>query len=112
MSFSRTYRSEICAALVSVCFVALTFTWIFLDHSPANWDDAWYLTNSLVLFDALADRGVGGYVRQFFTILGGAKAPLITALPTPVYLIFGRNPRCALAVNLAAMVVLFAAIYF
>jgi hypothetical protein len=87
--------------------------WLYLDRAPANWDDAWYLTNSLVLFDALTDSGLPGFVRRFFTILGGTKAPLITALPTPVYLVFGRDPAFALTVvNSASIVAMLAAIYF
>jgi len=112
MRVTRTNRPQVGAAILTICFLALCLIWLCLDRAPANWDDAWYLTNSLVMFDALVDEGLAGFVRRFYTILGGAKAPLITALPTPVYLLLGRDPRFALAVNLAALMVLFAAIYF
>lgn len=98
------------AALVVLSFFAVTLIWLSLDHYPANWDDAFYLTNSLVLFDTLAEGGLPAYFGRFFTILPN-KAPLIAALPTPVYLAFGRNPRFAPAVNLVAVILLFWALY-
>jgi 4-amino-4-deoxy-L-arabinose transferase-like glycosyltransferase len=39
------------------------------------------------------------------------KPPLISALPTPVYLVFGRKPRAALVVNLAALLITFSALF-
>jgi len=91
-------------------FVTATIVWLRLDRLPPTWDDAWYLTNSLTMFDALVDGGVSGYFGSFWTILG-FKGPLITVLPTPAYLVFGRHAWAAFAVNVAAMLVLFAAIY-
>src|SRR5260370_22132736 len=41
----------------------------------------------------------------------GTKPPLIAVLPTPVYLLLGRNPGAAYAVNLAFLLVMFAALY-
>src|SRR5439155_1764627 len=67
-------------------------------------------TNSLVMYDAFAERGVLGYARHFPTIMG-IKPPLIALLPTPVYLIAGRKAGVAHAVNLAALLILFAALY-
>jgi len=90
--------------------VAATVVWLRLDRLPPTWDDAWYLTNSLVMFDALVDGGVVGYFLRFWTILG-FKGPLITVLPTPAYLVFGRHANAAFAVNIVAMVALFAVIY-
>lgn len=95
---------------LSLFFVATTALWITLNHAPPQWDDAWYLTNSLVMFDALGEGGLPAYTAKFLTILR-IKAPLITVLPTPVYLVLGRRARAALLVNLVAMLTLFALLY-
>jgi hypothetical protein len=92
-------------------FAGVTMVWLKLDRAPPNWDDAWYLTNSLVLYDALADGGVAGFGREFLNVLD-FKAPLITALPTPFYLIFGRDWHAAYLVNLTAMFLLFASVFW
>jgi hypothetical protein len=97
-------------ALLSLFFLGTTFVWLRLDRSPPGWDDGYYLTNSLVMYDALAERGVPGYARQFPTIMG-IKPPLIALLPTPVYLIAGRKAGAAHAVNLVSLLILFAALY-
>src|SRR5262249_54382006 len=91
-------------------FIATTGLWLWLDRSPSQWDDSWYLTNSLVMYDALREGGITGYGKTFLTILG-TKPPLITALPTPFYLTLGRNAHVAYAVNLIFMAVFFGAIY-
>ena len=68
--------------------------WLRLDRVPPNWDDAWYLTNSLAVYDALTHGGAPGFVAKFMHVMG-FKAPLITALPTPFYLVFGRRWHAA-----------------
>jgi len=69
-----------------------------MDHAPPQWDDSWYLTNSLVMYDALTDGGVLGFAKQFFSILG-FKAPLITVLPTPIFLVLGRRWHAAFLIT-------------
>ena len=86
------HRSQL--ALLFILFAAVTLAWLRLDRQPPNWDDAWYLNNSLVLFDALAHDGVAGWLAKFMTVMG-FEAPLITALPTPLYLVFGRRWHAA-----------------
>jgi hypothetical protein len=92
-----------------VIFAGTTLLWISLHRAPPNWDDAWYLTNSLTVYDALTQHGVLGYLRKLNSVFG-FKAPLIAALPTPFYLLFGRRWHAAYLVNIAAMLVLFAAV--
>src|SRR5207249_509766 len=98
-------------AVLSLFFLGSTALWLRLDRSPPGWDDGYYLTNSLILYDALADGGIAGYARQFLTIMG-IKPPLIAVLPTPVYLIAGRKSGAALAVNLGFLLVMFGALYW
>ena len=83
-------------------FLGTTALWISLDQSPGHWDDAWYLTNSLTLYDALLDHGFIGYWKKFLGTLE-FKAPLIAVLPTPLYGLFGRHSRVAYGVNLVFM---------
>jgi 4-amino-4-deoxy-L-arabinose transferase-like glycosyltransferase len=103
-------KGRLVFTFLSLFFLGATFLWLRLDRSPPAWDDSYYLTNSLVMYDALTDGGLRGYARQFLTIMG-IKPPLIAILPTPVYLIAGRKPRAALLVNLAALLILFATLY-
>jgi hypothetical protein len=84
--------------------------WLLLNRAPPNWDDAWYLSNSLILHDAWTSGGMIGLVRRFLASLG-FKAPLITALPLPFYWIFGRRWHAAFLVNIVAMLILFAAVW-
>jgi hypothetical protein len=96
--------------VLSAFFLGASLVWLLLDRSAPTWDDSIYLTKSLAMVDALADQGLFGYARTFLTIMD-FKPPLIAALPTPVYLIVGRHPRAACAVNLFFMLVLFAAVF-
>jgi hypothetical protein len=107
----RTTRVRLAFAGLCVLFLGTTLLWLRLDHSPPSWDDAYYLTNSLVLYDSLADRGVPGYARQFLTVMRD-KPPLIAVLPTPVYLILGRKPRAAYVINLVFLLVTLSALYW
>ena len=97
-------------ALLSVFFLGTTLLWLRLDRSPPAWDDGYYLTRSLVMYDALISGGVRGFAMEFLTVMGN-KPPLIAALPAPVYLILGRHARAALIVNLAGLLVMFGALY-
>jgi len=105
----RSYR----VAVIALCFffVGTTFVWLLLDRSPPSWDDAYYLSKSLVFYDALADGGVRGFSKQFLHGMG-TKPPLIAALPTPVYWITGRKTRAAYAVNLFFMLCMFGSLYW
>jgi len=97
-------------AAVCLSFAGVTLLWLRLHHAPPSWDEAWYLTNSLLLYDAWTERGVIGFARQLLSALE-FKAPLIAALPAPFYLVLGRNWRFGYLVNLAAMPVLFGSIW-
>ncbi len=105
----RSYR--LAAIALSLFFVGATFLWLLLDRSPPSWDDAYYLSKSLVFYDALADGGLRGFSRQFLHGMQD-KPPLIAALPTPVYWIAGRKTRAAYAVNLSFLLVMFGSLYW
>jgi 4-amino-4-deoxy-L-arabinose transferase-like glycosyltransferase len=90
-------------------FIAASAAWLLLNRAPSQWDDSWYLTNSLTLFDSLGG-GLPAYAKAYLSMLR-IKPPLITVLPTPIYLLLGRNPRLAYLVDLAAMPVMLGALY-
>lgn len=100
LSFAALYLASAIVALA----------WLRLNRAPPAWDDSWYLSNSLTLYDAWTSGGLMGFAKQFLAALG-FKAPLITALPLPFYLIFGRRWHFAFLVNLAAMLALYAAVW-
>jgi Dolichyl-phosphate-mannose-protein mannosyltransferase len=99
----------LCIALFAI-FAGSAVLWILLNRTSPNWDDAWYLTNSLSVYDSLTQQGVLGFFAKLNSVFG-FKAPLIAALPSPFYLIFGRHWHAAYLVNIAAMAVLFATMY-
>jgi hypothetical protein len=103
-------RARLVFAVLSFFFLGTLLVWLRLDRSPPGWDDGYYLTSSLVMYDALTTGGIPGYAKQFLTVMQ-IKPPLIAVLPTPVYLIAGRNARLAHAVNFAFLLILFAALY-
>jgi hypothetical protein len=96
--------------LLGAIFATVNLTWVLLNQAPPHWDDAWYLTNSLTVYDALKRGGIVGYLTKLNSVFG-VKAPLIAALPAPFYLLFGRQWHAAYLVNIASMPMLFAAIY-
>ena len=51
-------KSGLAAGLLGLVFAAATLLWLRLDRAPPNWDDAWYLTNSLTVYDALTQGGL------------------------------------------------------
>ena len=103
-------KSGLAAGLLGLVFAGATLLWLKLDRAPPNWDDAWYLTNSLTVYDALTQGGFFGYLTKLNSVLG-FKAPLIVALPAPFYLLLGRHWHAAFLVNIVSMWVLFAALY-
>jgi len=100
-------------AFLALCFffVGTTFLWLWLDRSPPSWDDAYYLSKSLVFYDSFADGGLAGFSKQFLHGMQ-SKPPWIAALPTPVYWTAGRRTRAAYAVNLAFLLAMFGALYW
>jgi hypothetical protein len=103
-------KARLVFAILTLFFLGTTVLWLRLDRSPPTWDDSFYLTNSLVMYDTLTEGGLSAYAKRFLTIMG-IKPPLISILPTPVYLILGRKPRAALVVNLAFLLILFVTLY-
>jgi 4-amino-4-deoxy-L-arabinose transferase-like glycosyltransferase len=102
----RLNPAALACLILSGLFAVSTAVWVSIDRSPPNWDDAWYLTNSLNVYDGLTGHGIAGYLSKLNSVFG-FKAPLIAALPAPFYLLLGRDWHAAFLVNIAAMLVLF-----
>jgi hypothetical protein len=97
-------------AAIYIGAAVMALGWLRLNRAPPAWDDSWYLSNSLTLYDAWTAGGLLRLATEFLAALG-FKAPLITALPLPFYLIFGRRWHFAFLVNVAAMLALYAAVW-
>ena len=112
MAGKRLERSKGVLLLGVICgvFASTALVWLYLNRIPPNWDDAWYLAKSLAAYDALTHDGIIGYVKTLDSAFP-SRAPLIAVLPTPFYLVFGRHWHAAYLVNIAAMLLLFAAVY-
>src|SRR4051794_41130345 len=105
LKLGRPRSAELAGALLAALFAGATVLWLLLDRVPPNWDDAWYLTNSLTVYDGLVSGGIPGYWRELDSAFG-FKAPLIAGLPAPLYLIFGRRWHAAYLVNVACLLIL------
>ncbi|MEX2028731.1 MAG: glycosyltransferase family 39 protein [Candidatus Curtissbacteria bacterium] len=90
----------------AVVFIFATIFWIFKNNLPPSWDQAHYLEGSAILHQTLTDKGLFPFIDKATTILE-TKAPLVTILPIPLYLIFGSSLHVALIVN-----VVFAGLFF
>src|SRR2546426_4412793 len=106
----RENPARLVFAALSLFFLGTTFLWLRMDRSPPGWDDGYYLTNTLVMYDALDAGGPRGFARRFLTVME-MKPPLIAILPTPMYLVAGRKTGAAYSVNLVSLLILFAALY-
>jgi hypothetical protein len=82
------------AVLVVATLAAVNGYYFHRSRTPTFWDDAGFLRGSLMLFDGLRDHGIIGFARTF-SHLFGIRPPLISALPVPFYVVFGRefDPR-------------------
>lgn len=92
--------------LFSLALIAVNYIWVTRDIAPPPWDQAWYLETSENLYQALREDGVFGLVKSFSHALNGAKAPLISILPLPFYLLFGNSELSAMCVNFSFLLLL------
>ena len=84
-------KSGLAAGLLGLVFAAATLLWLRLDRAPPNWDDAWYLTNSLTVYDALTQGGILGYLDEIEFRAGlqgashrGAAGSVLSVARTPL----------------------------
>lgn len=79
--------------------------WMVTNTAPPPWDESWYLQTSVVFFHALHAGSLGEFVRLVATSFGGTKAPLISLLPLPAYVIGGLGYGSIIVTNVVIALV-------
>jgi 4-amino-4-deoxy-L-arabinose transferase-like glycosyltransferase len=91
-------------AVFTVYLLAVNYSYQVADRRPPTFDDAWYLETSLYFYHRLTNGGLfdflAAYAASFRT-----KAPLISVLPLPFYLLLGSRYHTAMLVNFAFLVI-------
>lgn len=89
--------------LVVLLFAVSNLIWWARDLVPPMWDQSDYLLHAQYLYQALTEDGLGAF---YVSLLKGLayKAPLLTTLPAPLYLIFGTGYKTAMLSNLVFMI--------
>ncbi len=89
------HRLALGGFILLVCL--LNMVWIRLNVAPPRmYDDAVYLADSVVAYDALRERGVISFVGQCLLPTRGIHPPMMKILPIPVYLVLGPGTNAAL----------------
>ncbi len=79
-------------ALVTLGLLLVARSYYLHDRRPPTFDDAWFLETSLNFYHRLTENGLG----EFLSAYAGSfrtKAPLISVLPLPFYLLLGTRNR-------------------
>lgn len=82
------------AIIFVIIIVIFNITWLVKDQTPPTYDPAWYLENSEIMYHSLIEKGLTGFYDAFSTAFR-TKAPLISVLPIPFYIIFGNSENVA-----------------
>jgi len=97
--------------LTILFFVIVSWAFILLDLDPPAWDEAMYLSQSLRLYRSIVSGNIADFMRSYSNAII-TKAPLISVLPLPFYLILQTSYYSAMLVNIVLMVLLSIYIYF
>jgi 4-amino-4-deoxy-L-arabinose transferase-like glycosyltransferase len=98
---SRSALNVLCWAGLAV--FTLYLLWVNNSYYHANtrtptYDEAWYLETSLHLYHRLTRGSLAEFLDAYRHAFG-VKAPLISVLPLPFYLLFGTSYPSALLAN-------------
>ena len=96
-------RTWAALAAFTICLLAVNESYYRANTRTPTYDEAWYLETSLSFYHALAAGHLGEFIYKYRTAFQ-TKAPLISVLPLPFYLIFGTSHHSALLVNSAFLV--------
>ncbi|TPW20314.1 MAG: glycosyltransferase [Elusimicrobia bacterium] len=108
MSEERAPRAVAAAAVLASSAV---LTWFLrANRYPPGFDEAWYLEVSYRFFHTLANDGPLA-LAQAWAAAFRFKAPLISALPLPLYAVFGPSYDSAVLANIPALALLGASLY-
>ncbi|HYM12775.1 MAG TPA: glycosyltransferase family 39 protein [Bryobacterales bacterium] len=105
---SRSAVHVLCWAGFAV--FTLYLLWVNNSYYHANtrtptYDEAWYLETSLHLYHRLTRGSLAEFLEAYRHAFG-VKAPLISVLPLPLYLLFGTSYPSALLVNSFFLVII------
>jgi 4-amino-4-deoxy-L-arabinose transferase-like glycosyltransferase len=96
---------------LTVIFIIINVLWLLQENQGAFWDDAWYLENSMDLYNSLTRHGIRALIISYINAFH-IKAPLIAVLPLPYYLLFGPSTKAALMVPLTFILIFNLYFYF
>jgi len=102
-------KEKVIFLFILLFFGILNIVWVYINQTPPMWDQALYLYCSEILYNTLLNKGIHEFLRLCLEILND-KAPLITILPLPFYIILGNSYKVALLVNLFFYII--ANVYF
>ncbi len=95
---------QIALTFFVLCLLLVNIRWLKLNTQIPSYDPSWYLENSQVMYHSLTERGLAGFW-QAYTNAFRIKAPLISVLPIPFYLIFGNTLKVSYLPNLLFLIV-------
>jgi 4-amino-4-deoxy-L-arabinose transferase-like glycosyltransferase len=79
-----------CLIIFAIIYSSLGLFWMIYDKRPPLWDPAQYLDESVIFYRAISINFLD-FLRLYKNAFWGAKAPLISLLPLPFYLLFGSR---------------------
>ncbi|MEM4711259.1 MAG: glycosyltransferase family 39 protein [Candidatus Woesearchaeota archaeon] len=90
--------------LIILFFCFSNIIWIYYNKVPPMWDQSHYLYFSELLYESLIKENFVSFYISFLNSLGN-KAPLMTVIPLPFYLILGKSYKVALLTNLLFLII-------
>lgn len=108
--FLRAHAALIGLGLLALVMIVAQSLWVSMDKQPPSWDPAHYLDLTLGHERALQSRGLPGFFSDVITS-DPVRAPLLTMLAAPIFLVAGPGPDRGLILNLLLWPVLLAAVY-
>jgi hypothetical protein len=98
---SRSHTNAWCWVLLALFTFYLLManrSYQIADRRPPTFDDAWYLETSLHLYYQLTHNGFSDFCSAYASSFR-TKAPLISVLPIPFYLLLGTRYHSAILVE-------------
>ncbi len=108
--FLRAHAALIGLGLLALAMIVAQSLWVSMDKQPPSWDPAHYLDLTLGHERAWQSRGLSGFFSDVITS-DPVRAPLLTMLTTPIFLLVGPGPDRGTILNLLLWPVLLIAVY-
>lgn len=106
----RAHATHIALAILALAMIVAQSVWVYMDKQPPSWDPAHYLDLTLGHERALQSRGLPGF---FSDVIASdpVRAPLLTMLAVPIFLVAGPGPDRGIILNLLLWPILLLAVY-